>query len=296
MYLDRHDIEKFLADDAPVVGVKITSIKGSTPRNLDAWMLVKQSSIFRTIGGGQLESIAIEKARALLQNNSDKITKLDIPLGPEIGQCCGGYVSISIKLLDLFERDAYRKELKNELAKQPHIYIFGAGHVGKALAQTCSLLPYNVSLIDSREEELSSAPIGVATELTSLPEAIIKSARPNSAYVVLTHDHALDFMIVEAAISRGDAAYIGMIGSKTKRASFESWYKQENGHLVGLDKLTCPIGGPTGEKPNNGKSLGDKRPEIIAALAASEIIIQIDKAKHVDAKSSGATSNAGVHV
>lgn len=292
MYLDRHDIGKFLADNAPVAGIEITSIKGSTPRNLDAWMLVKQTSIFRTIGGGQLESIAIEKARALLQKTSDEIINLDIPLGPEIGQCCGGYVSISIKLLDPTERDAYRKILKEELGNQPHIYIFGAGHVGKALAATCALLPYKAILIDSREEELSGAPFGVDTELTSLPEAIVKTAKPNSAFVVLTHDHALDFMIVDAAISRGDAAYIGMIGSKTKRASFRSWYKQENGHTHGMDNLTCPIGG----KPISGKSLGDKRPEIIAALAASEIIIHIDKAKHVDAKLYGVTFNAGVHV
>ncbi|MEO9459519.1 MAG: xanthine dehydrogenase accessory protein XdhC [Lentilitoribacter sp.] len=292
MYLDRHNIEKFLADDDPVAGIQITSIKGSTPRNLDAWMLVKRSSIFRTIGGGQLESIAIEKARALLQKNSNEIIKLDIPLGPEIGQCCGGYVSISIKLLNLRERDTYRKDLRDELASQTDIYIFGAGHVGKALAEAFTLLPYKPILIDSREEELSGAPIGVETQLTSLPEAIIRTAKPNSAYVILTHDHALDFMIADAALARSDAAYIGMIGSKTKRASFENWYKQENGHTLDIDQLTCPIGG----KPVDGISLGDKRPEIIAALAASEIIIQIDKAKHVDANVSGATYHAGVHI
>lgn len=253
-------------------------------------MLVNQSSIFRTIGGGQLESIAIEKARALLQNHSDKITKLDIPLGPEIGQCCGGHVSISITQLSLSELDHYRHSLQNEIEAQPYIYIFGAGHVGKALAEAFTLLPYKAILIDSREDELANAPHGVETQLTSLPEAIIRTAKPNSSYVILTHDHALDFMIADAALARGDAAYIGMIGSKTKRASFNSWYKQENGHSVDIDNLTCPIGC----KSINGKSVGDKRPEIIAALAVSEIIIQIDKAKNVDADISGSTHRAGV--
>ena len=290
MYSKRHDIEKFLACDTPVAGVKITSIKGSTPRDQDAWMLVNQSSIFRTIGGGQLESIAIEKARTLLLNNTKETLELNIPLGPEIGQCCGGHVTISITQLSQNDLDHYRQSLQNELEAQPHIYIFGAGHVGKALAEAFTLLPYKTILIDSREDGVANAPNGVEAQLTSLPEAIIRTAKPDSAYVILTHDHALDFMIADAALARGDAAYIGMIGSKTKRASFNSWYKQENGHSVDIDKLTCPIGGNS----TNGKSVGDKRPEIIAALAVSEIIIQIDKAKNVDADISGSTHRAGV--
>lgn len=292
MYLERHDIEKFLTDNDAIAGVKITEIKGSTPRNQDAWMLVSSSSIFRTIGGGQLESIAIEKARDLLQTGAENNLELKIPLGPEIGQCCGGHVSISIKRLDDSDRDTYRKMLKAELNEQPHIYIFGAGHVGKALAEACALLPYKPILIDSREDELSSAPSGIETHLTSIPEATVRSAKPNSAFVVLTHDHALDFMIVEAALGRGDAAYIGMIGSKTKRASFNSWYKQETGQSQNLNKLTCPIGG----KAIDGKSLGDKRPEIIAALALAEIIIHIDKVEDVAADHKGATHKAGIKI
>lgn len=253
-------------------------------------MLVNQSSIFRTIGGGQLESIAIEKARTLLLSNTKETLELNIPLGPEIGQCCGGHVTISITQLSQNDLDHYRQLLQNELEAQPHIYIFGAGHVGKALAEAFTLLPYKAILIDSREDELANAPIGVEAQLTSLPEAIIRTAKPDSAYVILTHDHALDFMIADAALARGDAAYIGMIGSKTKRASFNSWYKQENGHSVDINKLTCPIG----SNSTNGKSVGDKRPEIIAALAVSEIIIQIDKAKNVDADISGSTHRAGV--
>lgn len=292
MYLERHDIEKFLAENDPVAGVKIMQIKGSTPRNQDAWMLVSPSSIFRTIGGGQLESIAIEKARALIRSGSKDKLELNVPLGPEIGQCCGGHVTISIAQLNNADRDQYRDLLQQEFKEQPHIYIFGAGHVGKALAEACALLPYKPILIDSREEELSGAPNGVETHLTSIPEAIVRAAKPESAFIVLTHDHALDFMIVETALTRGDAAYIGMIGSKTKRASFNSWYKQETGHSQNLDKLTCPIGG----KAIHGKSLGDKRPEIIAALALSEIIIQIDKVEKVGAEHSSSTRHAGVEI
>ena len=99
-------------------------------------------------------------------------------------------------------------------------------------------------------------------------------------------------MIVEAALGRGDAAYIGMIGSKTKRASFNSWYKQETGQSQNLNKLICPIGG----KAMNGKSLGDKRPEIIAALALAEIIIHIGKVGDVAADQKGATHKAGIKI
>ena len=260
MYLERHDIEKFLADNDAIAGVKITEITRSTPRNQDAWMLVSSSSIFRTIGGGQLESIAIEKARALLQKGANDQLELNVPLGPEIGQCCGGHVSISIKRLDDADCDTYRKMLKAELNEQPHIYIFGAGHVGKALAEACALLPYKPILIDSREDELSSAPSGIETHLTSIPEATVRSANQTVPLLCSLMITRLISSLLTQFLARNDAAYIGMIGSKTKRASFNSWYKQESGQSQNLDKLTCPIGG----KAMDSKSL------VINALRLSQ--------------------------
>jgi xanthine dehydrogenase accessory factor len=107
-------------------------------------------------------------------------------------------------------------------------------------------------------------PDEVEARLTPVPEEAVREAPPGSAYVVLTHDHSLDFLIVAEALRRTDAAYVGMIGSKTKRATFRSWYLREaGGSEADLARLVCPIG---------GDRVPDKRPAVIAALAAAEII------------------------
>src|SRR5690606_37041309 len=109
---------------------------------------------------------------------------------------------------------------------------------------------------------LESVPAGVATKLTPVPEEVVASAPPGSAFVVLTHEHSLDFLIVAAALAREDAAYVGMIGSKTKKATFRSWYlKTAGGSQAAFQRLVSPIGGDT---------VVDKRPPVIAALAAAE--------------------------
>ena len=154
-----------------------------------------------------------------------------------------------------------------EMARRPHVYIFGAGHVGDALATALSLAPVRTLLVDTRQQELRAFQVpGVDTCLTSLPEAVVRDAPSRSAFVVLTHDHALDFLIAAEALRRDDAAYVGMIGSKTKRATFKNWLSREAGHPALLDRLVCPIG---------GAAVKDKRPAVIAALAAAEILTAV---------------------
>ena len=101
-----------------------------------------------------------------------------------------------------------------------------------------------------------------------MPEAVVRSAPKGSSYVILTHDHALDFMIAAEALKRGDAPYIGMVGSRTKRAKFTSWYVGEGGERDAVRRLVLPIG---------AFGLVDKRPEVIAALAAAEIMFHIGR-------------------
>ena len=97
------------------------------------------------------------------------------------------------------------------------------------------------------------------------------AAPAGSAFVVLTHDHALDFLIVAEALRRTDAAYVGMIGSATKKATFKSWYlKTAGGGEDAFARLVCPIG---------GDAVRDKRPEVIAALAAAEILAALAAAE-----------------
>ena len=299
--------------DAPLCAlITVAAAKGSTPRENGAWMLVSLTAIFGTIGGGQLEFMAIDRAREMLGGDSpsplrggspegrgggmdadlpgttptprvdqtgqatglarpsdtlkgegSRVT-LDIPLGPEIGQCCGGRVELSITLVD----DALRPELiaqaEAEDAKRPHLYVFGGGHVGHALSSAFALLPVRTIVVETRANALDGIPEAVETLLTPMPEEVVREAPSGSAFVVLTHDHALDFLIVAEALKREDAAYVGMIGSKTKKATFRSWYlKTAGGSAEAFNRLVSPIG---------GHDVNDKRPAVIAALAAAEII------------------------
>ncbi|MBL0935757.1 MAG: xanthine dehydrogenase accessory protein XdhC [Rhizobiaceae bacterium] len=253
----------FLSTHPDLAIVEVRSAVGSTPREVGAWMLVSPTAIFGTIGGGQLEFMAIDRAREMIAAGSPKTDLLDIPLGPEIGQCCGGRTGIDIALVDAELRAAITKRVEREEAMQPHVLLFGGGHVGHALAAALALVPVHVTIVETRADALDGMPDSVATRLTPVPEESVRDAPAGSAFVVLTHDHALDFLIVAEALKRDDAAYVGMIGSKTKRATFKSWYlKEAGGSEADLARLVCPIGGST---------VKDKRPAVIAAMATAEI-------------------------
>ncbi|EHS51059.1 XshC-Cox1-family protein, partial [Rhizobium sp. PDO1-076] len=126
-------VDHFLSTHPALVFVKVTDAKGSTPREAGAYMLVAPAAVYATIGGGHLEFLAIDKARAMLAAGEASAT-LDIPLGPEIGQCCGGRVVLALTSLDAQARADLlaREEAAREL--RPEIHLYGAGHVGLALA------------------------------------------------------------------------------------------------------------------------------------------------------------------
>ncbi len=257
------DIRTFFRENRDAVKVEIVVADGSTPREKGAWMLVSPAASFRTIGGGQLEYMAMDHARTMLREGGDA-DRIAVPLGPEIGQCCGGRVELDMTRIGEELAGKLIAELDRDLAGQPHVYLFGAGHVGNALARALALLPVRTVLVDTRAGEIENAPGEVETRLTAVPESIVREAPAGSAFVVLTHDHSLDFLIVSEALGRRDAAYVGMIGSKTKRATFRNWYlKRNDGREDMLKRLISPIGG---SNPN------DKRPAVIAGLAAAELI------------------------
>ena len=264
MVASREDIRDFLRREPNCVLVEVTGAAGSTPRDTDAWMLVAAESLFGTIGGGQLEYMAIDHGRRALKRG-DAPEAMTIPLGPEIGQCCGGRVALAFTRLDQEKAAMLIERSDLEIASRPHVYVFGAGHVGDALTMALSLVPVRTVLVDTRENELSAvADIpGIETCLTAMPEAVVRDAPPGSAFVILTHDHALDFLIAAEALRRDDASYVGMIGSKTKRSTFKNWLSREIGRPDLFDRLVCPIGGTT---------VKDKRPAVIAALAAAEVM------------------------
>lgn len=251
----------------PFVLVNIAATGGSTPRDAGAMMLVSRDTIAGSIGGGRLEYLAMEKARSLLDDPAGTgTTRETIKLGPEIGQCCGGSADLE------FVRDEVEAVSRLETAgdgEAPLVVIFGAGHTGMALARALAPLPLRVKLADSRPGFLEDTPAGIEAIATALPESLVSGAPAGSAFVVMTHDHYLDFAITAEALDRGDAAYAGMIGSGTKRAVFRRWMA-ENGYDPELcANLTCPIGSWPADTRNDRTV--DKRPEVIAALVAGEL-------------------------
>jgi xanthine dehydrogenase accessory factor len=260
-------IAAFLSREPVAIACELTSVRGSSPREQGTFMLVGRASIFGTIGGGALEYMVIEHARRLIASGRAE-EAMDVPLGPEIGQCCGGRVEVSLRHADAALRAQCRARIEREEAARSHVYVFGAGHVGKALASILALLPVQTHVIDTRNEELAGLPETVDARVVAMPEAVVRSAPQGSAFVILTHDHALDFLIALEALKRDDSPYVGMVGSRTKRARFSSWFIGEGGDEAALARLVLPIG-------NQG--LGDKRPEVIAALAAAEIMVHIGR-------------------
>lgn len=265
MTLRAPDIAAFLTREPVAICAELIAVRGSSPREAGTFMLISPDAFIGTIGGGALEYLVIDRARKVIREGLPTDT-LDIPLGPEIGQCCGGRVEVGLFAVN----DAKARELAARAEAQeaalPHVYIFGAGNVGHALALALSPLPLKVRVIDTRPEELAGLPANVIATATALPEAQVRTAPPGTSYVILTHDHALDFLIAGEALKREDAPYVGMVGSRTKRARFRTWYLAEGGREAALDRLVLPIG---------QQGLGDKRPEVIAALAAAEILVHI---------------------
>ncbi len=264
MKLTAAGFDEFMDRADGAVLVDLIETRGSTPRETGAFMLVSAADALGTIGGGQLEFMAIDAARRLLRDAQAPI-QLDVPLGPEIGQCCGGRVTVGLRLIGKAERIGVERRLELAERDAVSVYIMGAGHVGRALAAALAPLPVRPILVDSRAGALQDLPPGITKRLTALPEAEVRAAPPGSAFVILTHEHSLDFLIAREVLERGDASYVGMIGSKTKLASFRSWLRAERVPDTLADGLICPIG---------GQRVADKRPEVIAALAAAEILVQ----------------------
>lgn len=256
----------FLERNPDVIAVRLIRVKGSCPREVGAEMLVAADACLGTIGGGQLEYMVIDAARAMLARE-ETARDMDIPLGPEIGQCCGGRVGVALRKMTTAGRRTALEAADRQAARLPHVYVLGAGHVGRALARLLEHLPVRTIVVDSRAEELMLCTEGVELRRSALPEADIAQAPAGSAFVVLTHDHALDFLLTAQALARGDAAYVGMIGSATKRARFRAWCRN---HCDGqpTDALVCPIGA-SGSR--------DKRPEVISAFVAAEVMAALTR-------------------
>jgi xanthine dehydrogenase accessory factor len=245
----------------PAVLVEVTEALGSAPREAGTRMLVGATRCAGTVGGGHLELKAIERARRMLAEGACETESAHYPLGPALGQCCGGAVTLGFSRFDARALAAWPKP-----APRFHLQLYGAGHVGRAIVQALAPLNVLVDWIDEREEEFpphAALPAHIRKVCVDTIEAEVAEAPRGAFYLVLTHRHDLDLRISEAILARGDFGFFGLIGSKTKRARFVHRFEQRGLGAEAVGRMTCPIGVP---------GIEGKEPEVIAAAVVAQLL------------------------
>lgn len=251
----------WLAAGRDAVMIEVAHHQGSVPRQSGTRMLVAADAAAGTIGGGHLELQAIERARALLATTDGTPQEQRLALGPALGQCCGGALTLRYARLDAATLARWPVE-----APRFALQLYGAGHVGRAIVALLERIDCRVWWIDEREAEFPATP-GHAPHIERVcvepVEAEVAQAAPGSFFLVLTHSHDLDLRIGEAILRRGDFGYFGLIGSRTKRARFERRYAERGIAPATIARMVCPIGVP---------GIQGKEPEVIAVAVVAQLL------------------------
>lgn len=265
-----HDqLKKFLALLAlrPGVLVQVDSVQGSVPREAGAWMAVFEGEVVGTVGGGHLEYEAIAKAREFCKSGQpENLTKtMRFALGPSLGQCCGGVVHLRFEVVSAVDGLALQKRL--QMPSSP-VALFGGGHVGHALVNVLSSLPFALTWIDSRDGVFPGGlPGRVICEHSDPVEGAVRHIAPSSQVLIMSFSHAEDLEVLAACLMRHrlqrDLPYIGLIGSKTKWATFRSRLLLRGFTPDELAHVTSPIG---------VAGIFGKQPEVIAVAVAAQLL------------------------
>ncbi len=244
--------------------VSVESAQGSVPREPGAWMAVFAADVIGTIGGGQLEFQAMAEARRRLAGGEGEPVRR-FPLGPSLGQCCGGVVHLRFERIGAADMAALETRLAPKLAP---LALFGGGHVGRALINVLATLPFAVTWIDSRDEIFpAQVPANVDCEHSDPVHAAVCDLARETRVLIMSFSHAEDLDIVAACLrrqrERADLPYIGLIGSQTKWATFRHRLEERGFIPTELEQVTCPIGLP---------GIAGKEPEVIAVSTAAQIL------------------------
>ncbi len=286
-------IERAIATQGTCVMVSVVLAEGSVPREEGARMIVTAEGFHGTIGGGTLEWKALAAAQAML--GKPAATRIITQsLGPDLGQCCGGRVKLAIEAFDRASLEIVQELAAREQAgpftvtnripglsitetfgeQRRTVMIFGAGHVGRALVLALAPLPYDVVWADPRPEAFPGAAPSNAKSVSGDPLAVIPAAPEGTLAFVMSHSHALDLAIVDAALRNANIASVGVIGSATKRARFEKRLREAGIDGERIKALICPIG---------IGGISSKLPAAIAVATLAQIIM-LDEALQVKAE------------
>lgn len=236
----------------PCVMVVVTAMKGSVPREPGARMIVSGGKLhWGTIGGGNLEKLAIEHATELLKASGSISESVDYPLAEKTGQCCGGNVTL------YFETFPWSRK---------RLFVFGAGHVGQAVGGLADYLSCEVTLIDGRDEReiQPPPPKDRPYELLCIdaPEGEVDALPADAMVLIMTHSHALDLEVLAAALRRGGFPYLGLIGSDRKWKRFQTQLQARGFRPESIARVRCPI----------GVNRVSKDPTAIAISTAAELL------------------------
>ena len=352
-----------LAHGKACILVTVAATEGSAPREAGTKMLVHLDGIAGSVGGGHLEFKAVAEARSLLQTfAAPRAGLVDFALGPSLGQCCGGRVTLLFETLTagalpwlqawqqapghqtpghqtqghqapaervlltrlspltklvlepgvpgfecgadlsaalttlarsevpavLFDRggEAPCYLLERMVDSRQDLYLFGDGHVARALVGILALLPYRIRWIDARADVFPEVlPPNVETDCSGFPRYEVKDAPRDCFYLVMTHSHAADLEICDRILARGDFGYLGLIGSDTKRTSFLRRLRARGHGEAMLNRLVCPIGLP---------QITGKAPASIAVAVAGELLARSEAIARDRVAAASAAGGEGV--
>lgn len=258
----------------PAVLVTVQAHRGSVPREADAWLAVFADLKLGTIGGGHLEWQATAQARALLAGASAAVQVVGYKLGPTLGQCCGGEVQLRFEPVSAADVPRLAQRFDAARSQWPVVALFGAGHVGTALVRVLGSLPLRLHWVDSRDGIFPAAlPDNVQCEHSDPVQAAVAGLPGGALVLIMSFSHAEDLELVCACLQRqrlrADLGLIGLIGSRTKWATFRHRLAVRGFTEAEIARVTCPIGLP---------GIAGKQPEVIAVSVAAQVLLALQAA------------------
>ncbi|WP_459957797.1 xanthine dehydrogenase accessory protein XdhC [Nocardia sp. IFM 10818] len=247
--------------------VTVATVRGHAPRPAGAKLVVGRTESWGSIGGGNVEAVAIDRARELLGKADAEPELMEFALNDKVTnrhgvQCCGGEVTVLLEPLPVV----------------PAVAIFGMGHVGMELARILARHDLDLHLIDSRAEMLEPERLAALSDSVAqvhvhhtplLPEEVLETLPPGTHVLIMTHDHAEDAALCDAALRSDHLASIGLIGSSAKWARFRKRLTTEGGHSEqDLTRIKTPIGLP---------DIAGKEPAVIAVSVAADLLLAFEK-------------------
>ncbi|NNM47129.1 xanthine dehydrogenase accessory protein XdhC [Knoellia koreensis] len=253
-------VERLRERREPGVLVTLVSVRGHSPREAGAKMVVSADATWGSVGGGNLEATAVDRARRLLESGSADPVDLELALNDKAPaehgqQCCGGEVRLLLEPLRVV----------------PAVAIFGMGHVGLELARVLARHDVELHLVDSRADQLGRDRLGVLDDAVAgihvhhapVPELVLGQVPAGTHVLVMTHDHAEDAALCDAALRCGHLGSIGLIGSSAKWRRFEKRLAAEGHSPEVLNRIQTPIG---------LSDIAGKKPATIAVAVAADLL------------------------